>query len=44
MTAFLPLVQAEWGTVPDWVTKRPRRSRKDYYNAWIASELDHLDY
>ncbi len=20
MTAFLPLAQAEWGTVPDWVT------------------------
>jgi hypothetical protein len=22
----------------------PRRSRKDYMNAWIAGELDHLDY
>jgi len=26
------------------VTKRPRRSRKDSYNAWIAGELDRLDY
>jgi hypothetical protein len=23
---------------------RRRRSRKDYMNAWIAGELDHLDY
>jgi hypothetical protein len=26
------------------VTKRPRRSRKDYMNAWIAGEVDQLDY
>lgn len=26
------------------VTKGPRRSRKDYYNAWIAGELQDLDY
>jgi hypothetical protein len=25
------------------VTKRRRRSRKDFMNAWIADELDHLD-
>jgi hypothetical protein len=31
------------GTLTD-VTKRRRRSRKDYMNAWIAGELDHLDY
>jgi hypothetical protein len=37
-----------WKRLPDGtlteVTKRTRRSRKDYYNAWIAGELDHLDY
>jgi hypothetical protein len=31
------------GTLTE-VTKRPRRSRKDYMNAWIAGELDSLDY
>jgi hypothetical protein len=31
------------GTLTE-VTKRQRRSRKDYMNAWIAGELDHLDY
>jgi hypothetical protein len=31
------------GTLTE-VTKQPRRSRKDYYNAWIAKELDQLDY
>jgi hypothetical protein len=31
------------GTLTE-ITKRPRRSRKDYMNAWIAGELDHLDY
>jgi hypothetical protein len=31
------------GTLTE-VTKRPRRSRKDYMNAWIAGELDELDY
>jgi hypothetical protein len=37
-----------WKRLPDGtlteITKRPRRSRKDYMNAWIAGELDHLDY
>jgi hypothetical protein len=37
-----------WKRLPDGtlteVTKRRRRSRKDYYNAWIAGELEHLDY
>jgi hypothetical protein len=37
-----------WKRVPDGslteVTKRPRRSRKDYMNAWIAGEVDQLDY
>jgi hypothetical protein len=31
------------GTLTE-VTKRQRRSRKDYMNAWIAGELDDLDY
>jgi hypothetical protein len=26
------------------IAKRPRGSRKDYMNAWIAGELDELDY
>jgi hypothetical protein len=26
------------------ISTQPRRSRKDYYNAWIAGELDRLDY
>jgi hypothetical protein len=31
------------GTLTE-VTSRRRRSRKDYMNAWIAGELDDLDY
>jgi hypothetical protein len=31
------------GTLTE-ATKRLHRSRKDYYNAWIAGELDRLDY
>jgi hypothetical protein len=30
--------------VEEQAAKRPRRSRKDYYNAWIAGELDQPDY
>jgi hypothetical protein len=37
-----------WERLPDGtlteVTKRPRHSRKDHYNAWMAGQLDELDY
>jgi hypothetical protein len=37
-----------WNRYPDGRLVEPdrprRRSRKDFYNAWIAGEVDQLDY
>jgi len=45
---FTDAVGRRWKRYPDGrlvEPDRPRgRSRKDYINAWIAGELDHLDY
>jgi hypothetical protein len=44
---FTDAAGCRWTRYPDGrlvELKRPRRSRKDYMNAWIANELDHLDY
>jgi hypothetical protein len=41
---FTDSQERRWQRLPNGtlieVAKRPRRSRKDYYNAWIAEELD----
>jgi hypothetical protein len=46
--SFTDSLGRRWKRLPNGklteITKRLRRSRKDFYNAWIAGELEHLDY
>jgi hypothetical protein len=45
--SFTDAAGRRWKRYPDGRLVEPnrqRRSRKDYMNAWIAGELDHLDY
>jgi hypothetical protein len=46
--SFTDAAGHRWKRLPNGTltetTRRRRRSRKDYMNAWIAGELDHLHY
>jgi hypothetical protein len=46
--SFTDAAGRRWKRYPDGRLVEPdrprRRSRKDFYNAWIAGQLDHLDY
>jgi hypothetical protein len=45
--SFTDAAGRRWKRYPDGRLVEPnrqQRSRKDYMNAWIAGELEHLDY